>query len=299
MNKWDLLLEWMTHVGSGAWGTFREAVAELESDNGTLDEQQALLRTLRIALSDLGHVDFFVGGSRRWQVLRPALVGLAGSTEYLLVGGRTRLLMDRICTTLASRATVTVAEIIPGLSRVHVVGTPSVLAAAATVAGVEHIPDAAVQLSAGLPSIRSLLEAGKPADEPINWSVRSWSFEDERWVNDRLKRTVREYSNRHSVRRYIVHAGKDDLREIEKRASFYCAAMVRGVRIIRYSHKDRSLRVPLWAPLPEVYARAACLASGQLGAVNGSDILFENVDPSVASTISIRLGQGFPMPEAK
>ncbi|WP_434425944.1 hypothetical protein [Nannocystis pusilla] len=298
MNNWDLLLEWMTHVGSGAWGAFREAVVELANDSGALDEQ-ALLRTLRIALSDLGHVDFFVGGSRRWRVLRPALVGFAGAAQHLLVGGRTRLLTERFCTTVASRATVTVAEIIPGLSRVHVVGDPDVLATAATVVGVEYIPDAAAKLSAGLPLIRSLLETGKPTQEPINWSVRSWSFQDEKWVNDKLKRTVREYSNRHGVRRYMVHAGKLGLLEIEKRASFYCAAVVRGARIVRYSHKDKSLRAPLWAPLPEVYARAACLASGRLGVIDGSDILFENVDPRVASTMFIGLGQDFPIPEAK
>lgn len=296
MKKWDLLLEWMTHLGSGAWGAFREAAAELADDD--VDEH-ALVRTLRITLSDLGHVDFFIDGSRRWCVTRPALVGLSESGAHLFVGGRTRSLLEQLCETVASGATVSLAESIPGLSRVNVTGDPEAVAAAAESIGIEYVADAAATLSARLPSIKAVLKAAQPAQEPINWTVRSWSFQDERWANERLERTVREYSNRHGVRRYLVDVGKAGLREIEKRASIYCAAFVRGVRIVRYSHHERRLRVPRWAPLPEIYARTACLAGGQLGVLSEDDILFANVDPGTASTLLVGLGQGFPQPDAR
>ncbi len=298
MIVWDLLLEWMTNLGSGAWEGFREAVVELGSDEIAHDEL-ALLRTLRITLSDLGHADFFVSGSRRWHTLRPAVVGLAGPTEHLFVGARTRSLIEQLCTAVAPRAKVTLTEIIPGLSRVYIVGDPGVLAAAAKGIGVEYVPNVAAMLSTRLRSIRSLLEGAQLAEEPINWSVRSWSFQDEKWVNERLERTVREYSNRYGVRRYMVHAGRSGLREIEKRASLYCAAHMRGARIIHYSHEDGSLRVPRWAPLPGAYARAACLSSGWLGTVTGDSVVFEKVDPGVAASLLVGLGQGFAMPEVK
>ncbi len=299
MRSWDLLLEWMTHLGSGAWSAFREAVADLAGDASDLDEQ-GLYRTLRITLSNLGHVDFFVDGSRRWHVLHPALVGLAGSSEHLFVGGRTRSLLDSLrAAAVASSATVSVVEIIPGLSRVQIVGEPDALRAAAEGVGVEYVPDGAALLSARLPSIRKSLEAAEPAQEPINWSVRSWSFQDEKWITDRLDRTVREYSNRHGVRRYLVHLGRDGLREVEKRASFYCAALVRGARVVRYSHENRCLRVPRWAPLPEIYARTACLTGGRLGTLRGDDIVFDNLNSRIASTFLVSLGQGFSMPEAQ
>lgn len=297
--NWDLLLEWMTHLGSGAWGAFRGAVAELANDEGDLDEQ-GLYRTLRIALSDLGHVDFFVGGSRRWHVLRPALVGLAGSSEHLLVGGRTRSLVDRLAAAaVASRADVNLAPIIPGLSGVQVVGDPDALRAVAEGVGVEYLPNAGALLSAGLRSIRSSMETAELALEPVNWLVRSWSFQQKRWVAAKLDRTVREYSNRYGVRRHFVHLGRAGLREVEKRSSFYCAALLRNARVVRYCHEDRSLHVPRWAPLPEGYARAACLAGGRLGTVRGDEIVFEKVNPCVASTLLVGLGQGFPMPEAQ
>jgi hypothetical protein len=293
LKRWDLLLEWMTHLGSGAWGAFRETTAELAKDDV---DQHAFVRTLRIALSDLGHVDFFVDGSRRWRVLRPAVVGLSESSEHLLVGGRTRSLTARLCDAAATRASLTLGESIPGLSRVHMAGDPEAVAEAAAGVGIEYVADAAGSLSARLPSIRAVLRAAQVAQEPINWSVRSWSFEDARWVDERLARTVREYSNRHGVRRYLVDLGKAGLREVEKRASVYCAAFCKGARIVRYSCEDRRLQVPRWAPLPAAYARSACLAGGRLGVLSEGEILFENVAPRIASTLLVGLGQGFPMP---
>lgn len=298
MKTWDLLLEWMTHLGSGSWAAFREAVEELADDKDLVDDQ-ALVRTLRIAFSDLGHVDFFIEGSRRWRVLRPALVGLSQSGEHLFVGGRTRSLMERLCGNVSSRITVTTADALPGLTRVHVRGEREAVAGLAESLEIEYVADAAALLLRRLPPIRAALEAGQAAQEPINWSVRSWSFQERKWVNGRLDRTVREYSNRHGVRRYLVHAGKSGLREVEKRASVYCAAFVRHARIATYSHDERRLRVPRWAPLPAIYARAACLAAGCLGVLSDGAIVFDGLDPRVASTLLVGLGQGFPMPEAK
>jgi hypothetical protein len=295
---WDLLLEWMSHLGSGSWGAFREAVAELAGDNDDLDEQP-LHRRLRIALSDYGHVDFFVGGSRRWRVLRPALVAIAGGQQHLFVGGRTRSLVDHLASAAASSgAAVTISESIPGLSRIQIDGDGEALRTAAALVDVEYVTNGAALLSARLPLIRRTMEAADVSPEPINWTVRSWSFQDERWIPDRIERTVREYRNRHNVCRYFVHFGRAGLREIEKRASFYCAALVRGIRIVRYSSQDRCLLVPRWAPLPEVYARAACLAGGRLGTARDAHIIFEAVDPGVAAALMVGLGQGFPMPEA-
>lgn len=298
MRAWDLLLEWMTHLGSGAWGAFREAVQELAGDQDPLD-QQARVRKVRIALSDLGHVDFFVDGSRRWRVLRPSLVGLSQSGEHLLVGGRTRSMLERLRGAVPANIAVTSSETIPGLTCMHVTGEREAVARLAGNLGLEHVGDVAAVLSARVPPIRAVLDAGRPAQEPINWPVRSWSFHDEKWIDERLDRTVREYSNRHGVRRYLVHAGKAGMREIEKRASMYCAAQVRGVRIVTYSHDEERLCVPTWAPLPEIYARAACLSGGRPGAASEGKILFERVDPRIASILLVGLGQGFPMPEAK
>jgi hypothetical protein len=288
----------MTHLGLGAWTAFRDAVAELSGEESEHSER-ALVRNLRIAFSDFGHVDFFTDASRRWRVLRPALVGLSHSGQHLFVGGRTRSIMERIAGASSSEITVTTAEPIPGLTRVQITGGREAVSGLAQRLGIEYVVDGAALASARISPIRTALEAGPPVQEPINWSVRSWSFQEEKWVEQRLERTVREYSNRHGVRRYLVNSCKAELREIEKRTSMYCAALVRDTQIASYSASEKCLRVPLWAPLPEMYSRAACLAGGRLGAVRDGKIDFEGVDHLLASTLLVGLGQGFPRLEVK
>ena len=296
--KWDRLLEWMTHIGTGPWSGFRDAVDELD-EGAAGGEGQVLYRRLRIALSDLGHVDFFVGGSPRWRVRRPALMGLAGSgTRHVFAGGRTTALAKCIAETATNAgAVVTTDESSCGLSRMQIDSDPVTLQLAAESLGIQYLPNAAAQLAARLPLLRQILNTAAPAVEPINWAVRSWSFHDAQWVPERLNRTVREYSNRHGVRRYLLGLGRHGFREIEKRAAIYCAALVRRERIVNYSYGDRALRVPFWAPLPEEHARIACLASGALASAEGGRLVFQSLDPRIASALLVSLGQGFPMPE--
>lgn len=299
--KWDLLLEWMTHMGSGPWSVFRDAVDELdEGAAGDHEHEPVFYRNLRIALSDLGHVDFFVEGTHRWQVRRPVLLGLAGSaTEHVFSGGRTSALAKSLAgAAFDAGAVVTIDESRPGLSRIHINGEPNTLQSAAKNLGIQYLPKAAARLTAWLPVLRKTLNSARMAEEPISWTVRSLSFRDAQWVPERLDNTVREYTNRHGVRRFLLAVGRRRVfHEIEKRAAVYCAALIRNERIVDYSYSNQTLRVPFWAPLPAEHARAACLASGSLAGVVDKGLVFKNIDPRIASALMVTLGQGIPMPE--
>src|ERR1700685_4168160 len=86
---WDLLLYWMTHSAEGSWSGFRKAVSEI-APNSLPEDQAGLARRLRVTLSDLGHVDFFMEGSQRWRVLPPMLAGLGiDDSAAVLCGSRT------------------------------------------------------------------------------------------------------------------------------------------------------------------------------------------------------------------
>ena len=91
--NWDVLLHWMTHLGEGSWEAFKDAVTRLGPEDADPDN---LVIALRFHLSDLAHVDFFTGGSRRWRVLRPVLAGLAQSDAAILTGGRTPSLHEAL-----------------------------------------------------------------------------------------------------------------------------------------------------------------------------------------------------------
>jgi len=296
---WDLLLEWMTHLGSGRWGAFRDAAAELSGAEDT--DLRDMCRALRVALSDLGHVDFFVDGTRRWRVRRPALLGLlSNGGEALLAGGRTRRLMDALNTAAGEAgADVRVDEVGPGLSQVRVVGTAEQVSAVADTVDIEYIPAAASMIASQLTPMRRVLDRAPVQQEPFSWAVRSWSFEEMTWVDSRLRKTAREYFSKHGTRRCMVEVGRGRLREIERRHAVYAAALLRRRRIATYRVDEHLLQVPLTAPLPDLFARAACLASGQLPRLADGRLEFRDVPPDAASVLLVSLGQGHPLEGAK
>ena len=295
----DRLLEWMTHVGSGPWDAFRDAVDEVD-DVIEREDPHAWYRTLRMAMSDLGHVDFFVGGSRRWQMRQPVLAGLADDeSAHLFTGGRTSELLDKLEQRVTGNRNgiVTIHEDGPGPSRVKVTGEPEFLREVAEELRIQYLPKASVTLAGAATSIRDVLESTGRDEEPINWDVISWSFREARWVAGRGDRTIREYSNRHGMRRYLLNVDRDDsLREVEKHTGMYCAALIRRERIVNYSHTEQTLRVPVWAPLPAEHARAACLARGVPASRQDGSLVFKGVDWDTAATLLASLGQVVPTP---
>lgn len=292
--NWELLLEWMTHVGSGRWSAFRDAAAELSGAED--DDLQNLCRSLRITLSDLGHADFFVEGTSRWSVRRPALLGLLSREGAVFGGGRTRRLLSSL-TDAASEAGVRTAavDLGSGVSQVQVAAPPARLADLARALGIEYVPAATNAISSRLTPVRRLLEHAPACAEPVNWAIRSWSFDSKEWVDGRLRRTAREYSSRHGARRYMVDIGHGELRELEKREAIYAAALLRSWRILDYDAAGNRLRVPRSAPLPDLHARAACLAGGTLPQTNDGFLVFGEVPPDAASVLCVLLGQGHPL----
>lgn len=293
--KWDALLDWMTHLGSGRWGAFREAVEELFGSEDF--DLQDLCRTLRVALSDLGHADFFVDGTRRWRIRKPALLGVGSSSgEAVLSGGRTRRLVDSVMTAAgAAGLEVAVEDVGVGLSQVRVAGSFRELSDMAIAAEVEYIPNAAALVATQLTPIRDVLARAPLQEEPINWAVRSWSFEAMGWAEGRLPQTAREYSSRYGARRYMVAGRRGKLYEIDKREAVFAAALLRRERVAIYRLEERVLEVPLTAPLPDLFARAACLANGRIPTPTDGRLRFENISPEAGSVLLVSLGQRYPL----
>lgn len=291
----DLLLEWMTHMGSGTWLSFREAAAETFA-RSDIQALPYLLRKIRAAMSEMGHADFFVEGTKRWVVLRPAIVQLAEAEQFLFVGGRTRPLvrkLEAVCRQLGLSMEVEARNYGPTLIRLT--GQAKTMEQAAKDAGgVVFVPHAAANLSARLIPVLDSLAKAPVVPEPIGWMARSWSFSRLDWIDGLIARTVREYRNRFGVNRYLVHTEADELREVDRRVALYCAASQRAKRIVKYRPSQRCLAVPVWAPLPSDYGRVVCLSTGFDGVEHDGYIEYENVDLNTASLVSVGLGQGFP-----
>lgn len=290
---WDVLLHWMTHLGEGSWEGFKDAVARLAPQDEELDD---LVVGLRVHLSDMGHAEFFVGGSRRWRVLPPVLAGLAARPgAAVLCGGRTPQSRSALAAAAEAAGSLVWSEdAADGPTTVRVQGEPAALARVASAVGVRFVSDYAAALFRQLMPVYELLERAPEESAPTNWSLRSFDFETMSLVDGLRPNSACECSPRRGLPRWYVHTRRGKLRPMAKREAIYTAAMLQRVRLLRYDVESRRLSAPVKVPPPELYSRAACLCAGRRGRVEGGLIVFEEVPSGMAAVLCVAVGQPHP-----
>lgn len=291
--NWDVLLHWMTHLGEGSWEGFKDAVARLAPQDAELDD---ILVRLRLHLSEMAHADFFVGGSRRWQVLPPVLAGLAARPDAaVLCGGRTPQLSGAVAAAAeASACVVSSEDAADGPTAVRVAGEPADLARAADAAGLQFLRDYGSALCRRVTPVYELFERAPEESAPTNWSLKSFDFDSMSLVDGLRPNSACECSPRRGLPRWYVHTRRKRLRPMPKREAVYTAAMLQRVTLLRYDSASRRLLAPVKAPPPEPYSRAACLCVGRRGHLESGLIVFEGVPPGVAAVLCVAAGQPHP-----
>lgn len=291
--NWDVLLHWMTHLGEGSWETFKNAVARLAPDNGDRD---GLVLDLRFHLSDLGHVDFFVEGSRRWRVLRPVLAGLAQSDAAILSGGRTPHLDDALAGA-AHRvgSLVSLNGSHQQLTTLKVTGAPSTIHEIASEVGVVFFRRYSQSLCGKLRPLFKVFEELPEETSPTNWAVKSLDFNSMTMVDGLRRNSACEYSPRRGTSRWYVHIRHGRLKLMPKREAIYAAAMLQGISLLSYDASRSRLLAPARTPPPEAYSRVASLCSGRRPLFNGEFLVFEEVPPSVGAVLCVGAGQPEPV----
>lgn len=79
-----------------------------------------------------------------------------------------------------------------------------------------------------------------------------------------------------------------------KRQAVYAAAAIRGIALASYDPGGCRLSVPAAAPLPELYARSACLSGGRSAEIAGEALVYHDVPPSLGHALLVLLGQQLP-----
>lgn len=289
----DMLLTWMTHIGEGSWVSFRKAVEEIADSDSNLHN---LFRKLRISLSDLEFADFFINDTQRWRMLPPVLGGLAvQENTAALYGSRTPHLAQKLknaAETHGCRFETEKLQNCPTLIRV--VGTRENIVAIANQIKVSFEPNNARKVAREVPPISHILETATEEPKPRNWKVRSFDFNKSAWVDGLLPNTACEFTPTYGYPKYFVHKKRGRLLRIPKRESFYAAAMLKGIRLIEYEFNVLKLSTPLFAPLPELYARAACLCSGRPAEILNGRIVYSDITPEIAALLIVSAGQPHP-----
>lgn len=289
----DLLLAWMTHVGEGSWAGFRRAAEELfGSDRDPLK----LCRSLRVGLSDLGFADFFVAGTQKWRMLPPVLGGLAVRHDAVaLYGSRTPHLVEELRSAAESLGGVFESEDLQDCpTSFRVVGEREVIAAVAGRLGVTYQPDNARWVVESVHPVYSALATAAEEPAPLNWKAQSFDSDKCVWVDGLLPNAACEFTPTHGPSKYYVRKKSGKLLRMPKREAIYAAAMLKGMRLIVYDPEAMALTVPLLAPMPELFARAACLCACRPAQIINGRFVYTEVPPDVAAFLMVAAGQPHP-----
>lgn len=289
----DLLLTWMTHVGKGSWTSFRKAAVEIADEER---DPLALCRRLRVGFSDLGFADFFVDGTQRWQILPPVLGGLAANSDAaVLYGGRTPALVEALrnaAEEYGGRLEEEVRRDRP--TSIRVVGDTSRIASIAKRIGVVYEPKNARCVAEHAPFIPYVLKTARQEPAPLNWAARYFDFGVHTWVHRRLSNAACEFRPTHGASKYFVRRKSGKLLRMSKRESIYAAAMLKGLRLIEYEPSTMRLSVPLFAPMPTLFARAASLCTCRPAEIVGDRLVYVEVTFDVATLLMVAAGQPHP-----
>jgi hypothetical protein len=260
--NYNLLLAYLSQVGSGSWRLFRDALAEvLEKD----DE----LYPSRIArrLSSLGHVEFAFESDLEWAVCSPAIAWLPNATGRcgVLCGARSELMISSLMSQ-AERAgvTVTMEQQADG-PNILLIQSPSLEAGRklADYLGVPGLAGAAEQIARSLPDLDGYFDLASPSWNPSGYGIQAFQPRTLQWVDVNSDANDGLYSYGYYTPEFRLVRGGQRFKVARDVAVYKILALNRQI-VIAYDESTMTLGVPARAPLPALHDRAAVLASGRL-----------------------------------
>jgi hypothetical protein len=285
----NAVLNWMAHLGQGTWAGFKRAVAAMASPEAdvALEAQR-----LRMRFSDLAFAEFFVDGTDRWRSFAPMLVWSSHQpNEAFLCGARSSRLVESLRTAAQVKGCKFFELVVDGsFTTVKLHGDRRQVAAVAAAGGIPFESNISRRLANELVSLDEIVRTAPRRAPPRGWSVRTFDFSSMRWRTGHASGTVNEYTSRYEERSYFLEAGGEAI-EMPKREAIFAAASTHSARVLKYDAELKELSGPMTAPLPESYARAACVTAGRASILRGDRIVYERIPAQLAGILMVGLGQ--------
>jgi hypothetical protein len=289
----DLLLQYLTEMGTGEWRAFRDGLDYLA------DPDQQLFRSIVARnLSLLGHVEFAFFGDMAWAVCPEILVTLPGSKDVraVLCGGRSQPFVESLTVTAEETGAALQMEgqeqgptviIIQGRSQ-------DILAAIAERVGIPLALSVPARLASSLPRLQPWIALCEPGWEPLGYTVRVFDAENLRWQEVERPNGDGLYQYAYYRREYRLRQKGQSLR-VPREIGMYAWLAHVGRNVLRYDPGCCELQVPRIARMPHLHARAVTLSSGRLPAVvqaNGTITrVYGDVSEDVAHLLATALEQ--------
>lgn len=285
----DLLLRWLSVLGTGNWQTFKDGVAAV-----ALDGQELRATSVAQTLSSLAHIEID-WTQRRWWVAPPLLVVLpnAGLTA-VLAGRRTPELDARLQDLLES-------DIDVDIQQVRQVSAPQAIFISA--ARWDDLLSAAQALCVGfsgrfvqtVSSHLPLMEAPSPQVIDLPPDGQWFDPSDLMWTSGSMPP--------YGLRRYeefgtpsIYWGNGEGWARVDLDIGRYLAVNQAGRDVLRFVSLGQrgDLESPASMPLPWIQRRLATMSSGLIATTRSGNQVFENVPSDVARAIAFSVGQHLP-----
>jgi hypothetical protein len=291
--NYDLLLAYLTELGTGDWSKFRQAV-EFVAD---IDEELYPSARAR-RLSILAHVEFSFYGDLRWSVCAPTLAWLPRNREELiavLCGGRNQLLvgeLDDQAGKLGLR--VEVRKQTDGPDAIFVVASSRKAGdRLAALTGLDFEHAAANHIARCLPPLESYVPLLVETPEPSGYMIETFDIEALKWI-EVPEATDGGLYRYHYYRPEYRLKSHDSCLRVTREIGIYQLLKLRGRKVLYYDPDKQDLIVPVRTPMPELFARTAALCSGLHPEFAEGDVptrIYRRVPSSIARLILTKLSQ--------
>jgi len=291
--NYDLLLQYLTELGTGDWKIFRDGLDHLADP-----DQQPYRSMVARDLSLLGHVEFAFFDDMAWAACPEILVALPGGegARAVLCGGRSQALLGSLTAAVDEMGANIQMEAQEDGPAVVIIWAQSqdMLATIAECVGIPLALNVPVRLTSSLPRLQHWLTLCESGWEPLGYTVKAFDAEQLRWRG--VERPVGDGLYQYAYYRYEYRLKQDgqSLR-VPREIGMYAWLAHVGRNVLRYDAGRCELRVPAIARMPPLHARAATLSSGRLPATArlGGTIthVYGGVTEDVAHLLAIALEQ--------
>jgi hypothetical protein len=290
---YNTLLAYLSELGSGNWSTFRAALDFL-----AVDEEELYPSVKARHLSTLGHVEFSFFGDLKWTVCPPTLAWLPYRDKLVatLCGGRTQRLVDTVFSKTSELGLqIEVRKQAEGPDAIFV-ATPSrrIGENLAEAVGLASEHDAAKRIARCLPSLDGYLELCVESPEPSGYTIRAFDTDALDWVEVRQAASDGLYRYEYYRPEYRLKTEGRCLRTSRESGIYLLLGRMRR-SVLHYDRDEKKLSVPVRAPMPVLFARAATLSSGLLPRFLWNEKVptrvYRAIPEEIADWILSRLGQ--------
>ena len=285
----ELLLEWMTHIGTGSWPRLRETIRILCEPDDDID---AVVRATRSALSEFGHAIF--DDDNHWTMHRPMLYTRPTRQDRSIwLGARTYRHLETVRELVSVCDATFESKTVEKLPHIVIDADADVLADIASAAGLTFVPNLTEHLASRLEPIQAMIERADAVAAPINWSARSFDPDAGRWIDGVRRGTVVEFTSPYNEKRWLFERRRHEWVQVLRRVGIYAACALSGTEAARYDVVQAELHVRPFAPLPSDAGRVAVICSGEPERRNGWAI-YRGVPLQIASAILVSLNIRHP-----